>query len=84
MIADLKDKADKPFDELYHQEKTLIQNVIEAEKELKRKVQALPSPLSEEQQELLRAQQGPYERSKLLQQQRLLKESMAVSNEDSR
>jgi hypothetical protein len=24
MIADLKEKADKPFDELYHKEKALI------------------------------------------------------------
>jgi hypothetical protein len=38
MIKDLKENADKPFDELYHKEKTLIQNVIDAEKELKRKV----------------------------------------------
>lgn len=38
MIKDLKENADKPFDELYHKEKTLIQNVIDAEKELKRKI----------------------------------------------
>jgi len=45
LVADLRDKFDQPYDELYHKEKILIQNVIEAEAALKKKMDSLPSPL---------------------------------------
>lgn len=35
-----------PFDELYHKEKKLVDNVIKAEKALKAKEKMLPSPMA--------------------------------------
>lgn len=35
-----------PFDELYHKEKKLIDNVIKAEKALKAKEKMLPNPMA--------------------------------------
>lgn len=46
MIQNLRNKTDIPFDELYHQEKSLVQAVVEAENALKRKEASLKSPLS--------------------------------------
>ena len=45
MIEDLRVNADIPFDELYHREKSLIQNVIDAELSLQKKQEGLDSPL---------------------------------------
>ncbi len=35
-----------PFDELYHKEKKLVENVIKAEKALKEKERTLPDPMA--------------------------------------
>jgi hypothetical protein len=61
----LRENSDKPFDELYHREKLLVQNVILAEKELKRKLEAQPCPVSKETIEIFKDQLGPYEKQKL-------------------
>lgn len=45
MIEDLRQNSDQPFDELYHREKALIQNVINAEIALKKKIDNMSSPL---------------------------------------
>jgi len=47
MVEDLRENQNMPFDELYHKEKMLIQNVIEADLALKKKMEALPNPLPE-------------------------------------
>ena len=36
-IAEIKDKMDLPFEELYHKEKTLVQDVLRAEEALREK-----------------------------------------------
>ena len=43
-VEDLRDKFDLPFDELYHKEKKLIDQVVKAEKALKEKQSKLPNP----------------------------------------
>ena len=45
LITGLRDSMDLPFDELYHKEKQMIQNVIDAEKALEKKISTLPDPL---------------------------------------
>ena len=44
-VQDLRDKFDLPFDELYHKEKRLVDQVVKAEEELKKKIKSLPIPL---------------------------------------
>jgi len=47
MVEKLRDNFDLPFDELYHKEKKLIEQVIKAEKALKTKEQQMPDPMGE-------------------------------------
>ena len=63
MIEDLKINSDKPFDELYHREKSLIQNVINAELALKKKIDNMVSPLPKN-YTMITDKKGPFERSK--------------------
>ena len=44
-VEELRNKFDMPFDELYHKEKKLIDQVIKAEKALKDKERTLANPL---------------------------------------
>ena len=44
VIQEARDEFSTPFDELYHQQKQVIQDVIEAENALKKKIESLPSP----------------------------------------
>ena len=48
LIADLRGSMDLPFDELYHKEKLVIQNVIEAEKALELKLATLKDPIQQQ------------------------------------
>ena len=48
LIADLRGSMDLPFDELYHKEKKVIQNVIEAEKALEEKLSTLKDPIEQQ------------------------------------
>jgi hypothetical protein len=43
----LRNEADTPFDELYHKEKSLIQEIILAEKALSDKEKGLPNPMGD-------------------------------------
>lgn len=49
-IADLRDKFDLPFDELYHKEKKLVDDVIKATKALRDKERTLPDPMGADRQ----------------------------------
>ena len=44
MIQEARDNANMPFDELYHTQKKVIQEVIDAEKALQDKMDSLPDP----------------------------------------
>lgn len=44
IINDAKDTLDTPFDEIYHAQKKVIQDVIDAEKALQDKVDSLKNP----------------------------------------
>ena len=48
LIEDLRASMDLPFDELYHKEKSVIQNVIEAEKALELKLASLKDPIQQQ------------------------------------
>jgi len=45
MVAGLRDSIDVPFDELYHKEKKMIQDVIDAEKDLEARLATLIDPV---------------------------------------
>ena len=47
LISDLRGSMDLPFDELYHREKQVIQNVIDAEKALEEKLATLVDPMNQ-------------------------------------
>jgi len=47
VIADARENMDMPFDELYHKQKKVIQDVIDAEKALEEKMKSLPNPIAE-------------------------------------
>jgi len=64
MIEDLKVNSDQPFDELYHREKALIQNVINAEVALKKKIDSIQSPLPKN-YTLSQQKDGPFEKIKV-------------------
>lgn len=49
-IADLRDKFDLPFDELYHKEKKLVDAVIKATQALRNKEAHLPDPMGADRQ----------------------------------
>ena len=44
MIAKHRYEMDLPFDELYHKQKKVVQDVIDAEKALQEKIASLPDP----------------------------------------
>jgi len=44
IIEEQRANMDLPFDELYHTQKKLIQDVIDAEKALEAKVESMPDP----------------------------------------
>jgi hypothetical protein len=45
MVEGLRDSMDLPFDELYHKEKKMIQDVIDAEKDLEARLATLIDPV---------------------------------------
>jgi len=47
IIKEAREDLDLPFDELYHRQKQVIQDVIDAEKALKEKMAALPDPAAD-------------------------------------
>ena len=47
-IAGLRERFDLPFDELYHKEKKLIDQVVKATQALKMKESTLPNPFGED------------------------------------
>lgn len=47
-IANLRENFDMPFDELYHKEKRLVDQVIKATEALREKEQSLPDPMGAE------------------------------------
>ena len=49
-IADIRDKFDLPFDELYHKEKKLVDAVIKATEALRVKESILPDPMGADRQ----------------------------------
>ena len=44
LVQEARDNFQMPFDELFHRQKTAIQNVIDAEKALEEKVASLKDP----------------------------------------
>lgn len=47
MIAEQRENFNQPFDELYHKQKKMIQEVIDAEKALKAKLESLTDPFDQ-------------------------------------
>lgn len=47
-IEEVRNSFDLPFDELYHKEKKLVDQVIKAELALKAKEETLPNPMGED------------------------------------
>jgi len=46
-LESIRGRMDLPFDELYHKEKGLIQEVVEAQKAFDERLNSLPSPMDE-------------------------------------
>lgn len=59
-IADLREKFDMPFDELYHKEKKLVDAVIKATQALREKESSLPDPMGADRKFDLSELKGEY------------------------